>query len=327
MISERAQRMVEEAPSYYQDAATYLQIQNAKAQEYDLLQEKIDDLRLQLNPATATWGLKYYEKELGIYTDESKPIEDRRSNVISKRRGFGNLSAELIQSVARSFTNGEVTVKNFLKNNIDLLTTGISNHIIMPDGVLTGSSGLTYTRNETYLEVTTDKDDCGLLFDYIPIGEKLPISFAVNPAAANQVKHLSLTFYDKDKNYLNRYLTSSVDKLENNIPPAGTAFVRANIRFVLTSNLRVSPQLEIGAASTAFEPRKSYELEIRFISSTGLPPNLDDFKAAIENIIHAHLGVTYRYRYITVTEAQAMTINQLNSTQLTNFAPFADIYS
>lgn len=183
MISERAQRMVDDAPSYYQDADTYKQIQEAKAQEYDLLQSKIEDLQRQLNPATATWALKYYERELGIPTDEAKPIGDRRSNVISKKRGFGNFSAQLVKAVAKSFTNGEVDVK------IDLAI---------------------------------------------------------------------------------------------------------------------------------------YEIEIKFISDIGIPPNLDDFKTAVDNITHAHLGIRYRYRYLTVNEVQAMTITQLEGTQLSNFAPFLE---
>lgn len=183
MITERAQRMIDDAPDYYQDATTFHQIQNAKAIEYDRIEQQLRDLQLQLNPATATWGLKYYERELGIPTDEAKPIEDRRSNVISKKRGFGNFSARLVKTVARSYTNGEVDVK------------------------------------------------------------------------ANLAAH---------------------------------------------------------------------EIEIKFVSAIGIPPNLDDFKAAIDDITHAHIGVTYRYRYLTVSEVEAMTIAQLNSTALSNFAPFLE---
>jgi hypothetical protein len=175
--------MVDDAPDYYQDAETYKAIQDAKALEYDLLEDKLNDLQLQLSPKTATWGLKYYEKELGIPTDEAKPIGDRRSNVISKRRGFGNFNASLVKMVARSYTNGEVSV-------------------------------------------------------------------AVN------------------------------------LP--------------------------------------TYEIEIKFISAIGIPPNLEDFKAAIDNITHAHMGVTYRYRYLTIGEVQALTIAQLNATALSNFAPFLE---
>lgn len=184
MISERAQRMVDDAPDYYQESAVYQDIQEAKAQELALLEEKQEDLRLQLNPQTATWGLVYYEKQLKIIPAENATLEDRRSNVISRMRGIGNFSAEQVRSVAESFTNGQV-------------------------------------------EVTVD--------------------------VAN------------------------------------------------------------------------YLVNVKFISNLGPPPKLDDLKAAIENIIHAHMGVEYRFRYLTVTEVQGMTINQLQTTPLNNFAPFLEI--
>ncbi|MGG0702969.1 putative phage tail protein [Bacillus inaquosorum] len=183
MITERAKRMVEDAPSYYEDAETFHAIQDAKAQEYDLILEKMEDLQLQLNPATATWGLKYYEKELGIASDENKPLGERRSNVLSKRRGFGNFNAKLIKTVARSYTNGEVEVKP---------------------------------------------------------------NFA------------------------------------------------------------------------------DYEIEIKFISNVGIPPNLEDFKSAIDDITHAHIGIVYQYRYLTINEVKVMTLNEVNNTQLSNFAPFLE---
>lgn len=181
--SNRTPRMIEDAPDYYQGALSFEAIQEAKAQELDDVEAKIKDLQLQLNPATATWGLKYYERELGIPEDRRRSLADRRSNIISRKRGFGNFSADLVKSVARSYTNGEVEVK-----------------------------------------VT-------------------PVTF---------------------------------------------------------------------------------DIEIKFVSATGVPPNLDDFKAAIDNIIHAHMDVTYRYRYLTIDEVQALTIAQLEGTQLTNFAPFLE---
>jgi hypothetical protein len=175
--------MIESAPDYYQGAASYEAIQEAKAQELDDLEFKIKDLQLQLNPATATWGLKYYEKELGLSVDPRKSLDERRSNIISRKRGFGNFSADLIKSVARSYTNGEVDVK-------------------------------------------------------------------VTPA--------------------------------------------------------------------------TFDIQIKFVSATGVPPNLGDFKAAIDNIVHAHMDVTYVYRYLTINEVQALTLSQLDGTQLTNFAPFLE---
>lgn len=42
-----------------------------------------DDFILQIFPQTATWGLKYWEEEYGITTDESKTIDERRAYLMS----------------------------------------------------------------------------------------------------------------------------------------------------------------------------------------------------------------------------------------------------
>jgi uncharacterized protein YmfQ (DUF2313 family) len=68
------------------------------------------------------------------------------------------------------------------------------------------------------------------------------------------------------------------------------------------------------------EQNSQYQFTIKFIDALGVPPNLDDFKAAIEEIKPAHLSVIYSFRYLTIAEVEAMTIAQLESTTLDHFA-------
>ena len=56
VISDRTEGMVESSASYYQESQLFFYIINAKARGYDLVNEKQDDLALQLSPLTATWG-------------------------------------------------------------------------------------------------------------------------------------------------------------------------------------------------------------------------------------------------------------------------------
>lgn len=65
-----------------------------------------DDFKLQCSPTTATWGLSKYEQEVGIPVDESKPIEQRRSAYIAKRRGVGTTTATVLKNIAKSFCTG-----------------------------------------------------------------------------------------------------------------------------------------------------------------------------------------------------------------------------
>ena len=50
------------------------------------------------------------------------------------------------------------------------------------------------------------------------------------------------------------------------------------------------------------EPIEHYEdymLEIKFISTIGIPPNLNDFKKTMRLIVPAHIGIKYTFRYNT----------------------------
>lgn len=57
---------------------------------------------------------------------------------------------------------------------------------------------------------------------------------------------------------------------------------------------------------------------ITFVDTRGIPPNMDDLKAAINDIKPAHLAVDYRFRYTTWGElaASATTWGELASSRL-----------
>ena len=180
-MTQRVDRMLSQAPEYYETSAVYTTIQAAQGDEYDTLEAKNSDLKAQLRIKTATWGLKYYEEQLHIPTILTDSYDTRRGRVLSRWRSPGNFSASLVKTVCESFVNGQVDV-----------TIDIPNSIV----------------------------------------------------------------------------------------------------------------------------------KIKFVGPLGIPENISDVDEAVENIIHAHLGKSFTYRYIKVQELNAMTINQLNATKLNNFAPF-----
>ncbi len=69
-----------------------------------------DDFTPQLWPTTATWGLSDWEKALGLPTDVSRPVGFRRPRIVSKLRGSGATTVEMLQNVAESFSNGAVEI-------------------------------------------------------------------------------------------------------------------------------------------------------------------------------------------------------------------------
>lgn len=75
------------------------------------------------------------------------------------------------------------------------------------------------------------------------------------------------------------------------------------------------------------EDNANYTIYIKFISKIGVPPNVEDAKQAIRDIVPAHLKPLFSFRYYTIDEVQAMTIDQINAQTMDKFSPFADIYS
>ena len=97
-------------PPYYRGSAEAEDLQNAFGGEVEKAQAAKDDLLLQLNVRTATWGLDLWEKAYGIAPDAGKSNDFRRSRIESKMRSQGVTTVAMIQNAAESFSNGEVAV-------------------------------------------------------------------------------------------------------------------------------------------------------------------------------------------------------------------------
>ncbi|MCM3493246.1 YmfQ family protein [Paenibacillus lactis] len=97
-------------PSFYHGIRDMKAIANAEGAELDKLDERLVDLIDQYYPETATWALSRYEQDLSIPVSPSKPLEQRRSVVISKMRGSGKVSASMLKNVAQAYERGSIEV-------------------------------------------------------------------------------------------------------------------------------------------------------------------------------------------------------------------------
>lgn len=97
-------------PEQYRKSDEVVVLQNAFNKWTDALTAAREDLFLQMNVKTATWGLSTWEKALGLETDVSRPYDFRRTRIESKLRGLGTTTKAMMQNVAESFSNGEVTI-------------------------------------------------------------------------------------------------------------------------------------------------------------------------------------------------------------------------
>ena len=100
-------------PDFYAGSPEFVDLQDALEPEALALWAAQGGLMDQLCVNTATWRLQYWEKTLGIPVEQGKDLEYRRSRIRSKLRGSGVTTVALIESVAESFSNGDVAVTEY----------------------------------------------------------------------------------------------------------------------------------------------------------------------------------------------------------------------
>jgi hypothetical protein len=102
--------LIDMLPSNYKGSEQSSDIQNALSIQVKKAQNARDDLLLQLNVETATWGLAIWEKAFALTTDVTKSFDSRRSRIESKLRSQGVTTKAMIRNVAVSFSDDAVDV-------------------------------------------------------------------------------------------------------------------------------------------------------------------------------------------------------------------------
>lgn len=97
-------------PLYWQDVREMQALQQTAGAEVGLQWDAVDDLMQQFFVSTATWGLEWWERELELTTDPSKPVEHRREIILAKLRGASTATPEFIRNVASTFSGTDVRI-------------------------------------------------------------------------------------------------------------------------------------------------------------------------------------------------------------------------
>lgn len=92
----------------------FQEIFNVHGNILDKLGGELSNLFLQVLPQTATeWGLDLWEKRVGIITNTSKSIEERRAKILAKLNTRGTTTVEVIKQICKSFvSNVEIVEHN-----------------------------------------------------------------------------------------------------------------------------------------------------------------------------------------------------------------------
>lgn len=88
-------------------------ILEAVGRERDETDAKDLDVVMQFFPQTATWGLKYWERLLGIPVNESLPLEARRNRVMARRTSRNPVNPKRIQTAVIQTTGALVDVYDY----------------------------------------------------------------------------------------------------------------------------------------------------------------------------------------------------------------------
>jgi hypothetical protein len=105
--------------------------------------------------------------------------------------------------------------------------------------------------------------------------------------------------------------------------PIRRAVIKSKIRGNGTTTMallqKVVSSYENGVIEMSAQPAL-YQITISFSGAIGAPPNIADVQAAVEAIIPAHLAVIYKFRYLSISEVEAMMIDEIEHTALDNFS-------
>lgn len=121
--------LISQLPSFYSNSKYVKNIMECDEKEINLLIEALKDLRNQFYINTATWGLEFYERDLGIEVDINKPYDERREAIKAKMRGQGTTTIQMIKDTSMAFTGGKIDIieqceaYHFVIKFIDVLGT------------------------------------------------------------------------------------------------------------------------------------------------------------------------------------------------------------
>ena len=108
--SDYAQKAVDQVSSIYGNAYYVLWLFQVIGIEFDYIESFVQDLQdNQLSPETATWALKYYEKNCGIEVNEDLSYEERRARIMLKN-SIVPINPARMEFVVKTLTGRDVHI-------------------------------------------------------------------------------------------------------------------------------------------------------------------------------------------------------------------------
>ena len=100
--------LINKLPSFYDNDITK-PIQDSFSVEANSINDEVENTLNQFFVDSATFGLDYWEKMLGI-SKNNNDIQTRRENIKAKMRSRGTTSIEVIKNICEAYSYGEVEI-------------------------------------------------------------------------------------------------------------------------------------------------------------------------------------------------------------------------
>ena len=82
-----------------------------------MVKAMVEDFKNQTLPQTATWSLSLWEQSMGLPVNESESVEQRRQNIIEKRRRRNAMNPARIEEIISAMTGTDVRIDEYYGKN------------------------------------------------------------------------------------------------------------------------------------------------------------------------------------------------------------------
>lgn len=103
-------KMFDSISPVYKNSIIMKSLYEAIGMEFDTLDDLIEEVKLQLFPQVATWGLKYWEERCGLPTNTDEPLQTRRNKVIVKLQSKHIMNPKRMAMVLQKYTGADIKV-------------------------------------------------------------------------------------------------------------------------------------------------------------------------------------------------------------------------
>lgn len=110
MKSKKANEIFLTVSPVYENSNIMKSTFEAIGEELDTTNEYAEEVKKQLFPQTATWGLDIWEQRLGLVTNRNKSLEKRRGKVIAKLQSNYIITPERMATIIKNYTGANVLI-------------------------------------------------------------------------------------------------------------------------------------------------------------------------------------------------------------------------